>query len=89
MDSTKDAVKAAALQFGLLYVFNASWISNEKGKPFPRSIRFYFYFITKKIWEMNPKYASAKTGDIRVKAIEPEVKELIDAIDSYKLVDFS
>ena len=79
-----DGVKAACLQFGLLYVYNMSWAHTKKGKTTPKSTRNYFSCISRIVFGILPNEVSSKTGVISKKAIEREVKLFREGFNDFR-----
>ena len=49
-------LKAIIYQFALLYIYNQDWKATEDPrKPYPKSVRCYFYIFSKYLLGMNPK----------------------------------
>ena len=79
-----DAVKAVCLQYGLLYVYNMNWVHTNKGKTTPKSTRHYFSCISRVVFGILPKEESGKTGVVKLRAVEREVKLFMDGFDNFR-----
>ena len=65
---------AHALQFGALYLYDASYDNDSKSKQLPDNIRCFFQFLSAYFWDIRIKEPSSGTGAPVVKRINPKVK---------------
>ena len=76
--------EAHALQFGALWLYDASYEVGLDGKKLPPNIRYFFQFLSVYFWDIRIKEKSSGTGvpneDVNfiLKRINDKVKELWD-----------
>ena len=86
-DDTTDedrAHKAFALQFGSLYLYDASYDMDLEGKKLPENIRQFFQFLAVYLWGIRIKELSSGTGVPQARRINAKVKVLHDLVKKTK-----
>ena len=77
----KDSYQAHALQYGCLYLYDASYDVDYDNKKLPDNIRYVFQALSIILWDTRIKESSPGTALPLVKRINPKVKEFMDLVD--------
>ena len=77
----EDSYQAHALQYGCLYLYDASYDVDYDGKKLPDNIRYVFQALSVIFWDIRIKAPSSGTGVPLTKRLHPSVKEFMDLVD--------
>ena len=77
-----ESYKAFALQYGSLYLYDASYEVDFANKKLPDNIRYVFQFLS--VYVMDIRIKEVSKGVAGVKRINAKVKELIDLAKKYR-----
>ena len=78
-----ESYKAFALQYGSLYLYDASYEVDYDKKKLPDNIRHVFQFLSVYVMDIRIKEMSSGPVVGGMKRIYPKVKELIDLAKKY------